>query len=1491
MFRVILVIGCLLVTISGASGQAFLPIEQGTGPGRFIEPPRSVMQQLRVAEEASAEGRNGDAVMALGDLLQRDRTFAEDELTGQDFFLDASAGGLQVRARVSKTLIGEARRLLGNMPPEALATYELRYGADARKRLDDAATKHNWVDVAEVKRRFFHTEAGRDATQLLIQRAISRGSITEASRLIRSLIDHPKLDEKSKTVVVKLAESLSQLPSDATSLRTRRTEVSNDFLMFAGQQVAAESAGGQLPLADPLYTIDTTGSSKQERTLTETVESMASMGELPLPSWLPLRIGNHLLMRTTERLVGVDFVTGKRVWEYPWFKTDHDVETTELEVDGIRNEDSGHSLLKQRVWNDLPYGRISSDGIRVFMLGDLAALEVAAFSPMMGLQGTRPADTGTNSLIALDLATEGKLVWQIGGDVPTTDSLKGAFFLGAPLPIDDSLYVTAEISGDIVLLCLDSATGAERWRQQLLAFESGGIESDPVRRIAGASVSHQDGLLICSTGAGAIVAVDLLDRALLWGVPIERNDALNQSVLGRRDGSPPSQLLKRWWDATPMIVGNTVYVTPIESDRFFALDLLTGDERWPKFARTQKSSRYLAGIQDETIILVGSDNVCGLDANTSKQAWKTQAGWLDSGELVCGLGMFGRINNPATGDPETAYFVPTSFNRVIAVSLRDGSALAHRATSFSLGNLIAIDGQVISQGVTRLSVAYGQESLGPKVTAALEADPSNVEMMTRMAQLLLEQDRRGDALKWLDKARVREPDNDEVRQLSITAMLGALREDFATNENLLPTLDTLIDQPKERVELIKLQISASLNRKQPIDAIKRLIDLSAQIASDQSLESERRNSDEESSRYVLLDSWICARVAEAVDLADQPQKEQVSLALASHLDSYLTASTASIQRLAHQFGSLPGCQKTIHQLLDRFRKEKKWLAMERLILASASATPESFDRLAPWQAVALADVYAHSELKPDATAMLKFAMLHESEAKLAAKELGIDLAMLATSSAGFDYSRAWEGPVSIKLPSEPMVGRIAMARRTAVGENKRVTGQSFIGWQLISEESNPVALRDPLGTIHSIPVDGLVRHDEQKRQAVFSGGLMIALMRGELIAVDLFKLRDGDADCVLWRRSWQTESGGSSGFRRRSDTTDFGDHTFSYLASSGQGGTSGELQLGPIVGDTFYLLQGNELIALDAITKKERWRNMEGPQGGTVVCDGEVVAIVSPASEVVVKYDCRDGKRLSEEPFKDYRLWASTNEAVLLYRDLGEGKRELVLRNPISGETLLEHVFEGISNESRVLGRIVEGTYMVSLATSGKTLIWDLEKARVVAEIEVGAIPGLSALHVLPRHDSLVLLPAVTDNNENSSTVPVTVAAGDEHVRVDVAAWAINLSDGKVAWKFPIDKEPWGCTLTQSGVSPLILMTQGKSTPYSTTGSRNKFINVLAIDSRDGKSHVSPDLDVQGLNNDLETRLTVQPPQQRVIVNISTIKIEYEFGDPVDPVDPLAPPQ
>ena len=136
-----------------------------------------------------------------------------------------------------------------------------------------------------------------------------------------------------------------------------------------------------------------------------------------------------------------------------------------------------------------------------------------------GIQ-TRPpgAPKPYNRLVSLDLKTQGSLQWIVGGvDGEDEPRLAGAFFLGPPLPLNGQLYVLAEVKGEISLVVLDANNGQLSWSQQLAHVDTRTITRDSTRRLAGATPSYSDGVLVCPTSAGAVVAVDISTHFLLCG--------------------------------------------------------------------------------------------------------------------------------------------------------------------------------------------------------------------------------------------------------------------------------------------------------------------------------------------------------------------------------------------------------------------------------------------------------------------------------------------------------------------------------------------------------------------------------------------------------------------------------------------------------------------------------------------------------------------------------------------------------------------------------------------------------------------------------------------------------------------------------------------------------------------------------------------------------------------------------------------------------------
>lgn len=106
----------------------------------------------------------------------------------------------------------------------------------------------------------------------------------------------------------------------------------------------------------------------------------------------------------------------------------------------------------------------------------------------------------------------------------------------------------------------------------------------------------------------AIVAVDIVDRMLRGETAYDRSD------VNRRDGHDGRRWCRsepidaaRWYAGTAIAVDDTVLVTPVESDRLFAIDLLTGQEQFAEKNRVRM--HYLAGVRDNRILVAGTNQV------------------------------------------------------------------------------------------------------------------------------------------------------------------------------------------------------------------------------------------------------------------------------------------------------------------------------------------------------------------------------------------------------------------------------------------------------------------------------------------------------------------------------------------------------------------------------------------------------------------------------------------------------------------------------------------------------------------------------------------------------------------------------------------------------------------------------------------------------------------------------------------------------------------
>jgi outer membrane protein assembly factor BamB len=456
------------------------------------------------------------------------------------------------------------------------------------------------------------------------------------------------------------------------------------WLMFRGDASRRATATGGAPVLNLEWRVDA-NDNDMEPELREQLAQYSKRGVTVLPGLHPLLVSDFVLMRTATRLLAVDIRTGKRIWHASIEEPAE--ETPTFGPFGFRNGTKRSAQYGRRIWDDATYGTLSSDGSKVFAIEGLS-LDV----PTNSLE-----QTSVNRLSAYEVNT-GKIRWTIGRqDDPHR---RDTFFLGPPLPLEGRLFVIEEIKKEIRLLALEGATGKVLWSQCLTKAKLS-VDSDPVRRLAGVSPSYGDGLLICPTGAGKVVAVDLATRALRWnydypqpaGETGKRGTSNRiQEAFTNYNGPVP-----RWLDGVAIVCDGRVLVTPAEADMLCCLNLADGKPCWP--AQPRGEHYYVGGVHQGIVALVGRKSIDSIKLNDGSAAWNGRAIAYPGAATLSGHGY--RSGNK--------YYLPLSSGEVAAVDLDLGKIVGTSKPKESAvpGNLISARGLVISQGLDGVE-AYRQ---------------------------------------------------------------------------------------------------------------------------------------------------------------------------------------------------------------------------------------------------------------------------------------------------------------------------------------------------------------------------------------------------------------------------------------------------------------------------------------------------------------------------------------------------------------------------------------------------------------------------------------------------------------------------------------------------------------------------------------------------------------------------------------------------------------
>jgi outer membrane protein assembly factor BamB len=1550
LFWTIVALGCWLgLTACEASAQA-VGASGNSDVGTVIRPAtRELRQLLNRARKALEEKDYPAAVQALEELLT--------DPSLDDYFL-APPG--QPDSQQSVKSLGN--QLLGSLPPAARQLYETQVGHEARRQLNDALRDRDVAQVAEVARRYVHTKAGNEALFLLGRLEMEQGRALAAALLLQPLTEQPAaqdLLDPELSVLTATAWNLARRPDKATAAlvalkqRTPRVKVrlqdgesslfekdadalqwlesiagrgiapaaavATQWITFRGDEARNAATAVGLPLVNSEWYFPMINDPTLGGRIGLIARTLQDKGESIVPALQPIALttmnkgtgtqGNYIVVRTPEEgVVGISLHNNRRLWVYPWDAPPQNT-PNRLAQSAQQANLARENTARQRIWDDNLYSQMSSDGTQLYFVEDLEYMQATTQQMMRGVWiGAQPRLTstkGSNRLTALNVAKNGKLCWTIGGESGWDEpNSAGAFFLGAPVAIADRLYALAEFAGELRLMCILPENGKIEWKQQLgsMPEETQNIRYDSTRRLAAASPSFADGVLVCPTSAGAVVAIDLGTRSLKWHYTYERTDIPQRPIRGVITSSNNTpQPAGKWLDSSAIIADGSVIVTPIESQFLHCLDLLTGKPRWAPIRRDE--SLYVGCVHDGKVIVIGKKQVRAIQLSDGKDAWSAP---IDlAGELPSGRGCF-------TGKH---YYLPTTGQQLLKLDLATGKILERAKTEFTLGNIVHFKGQLISTGSDQISSFYLADYIRAEVEKALAANPKDIRALARKGELLLTESKTDEALALLRQANELQPADAHIRGLLGRVMLLLLRGDFVKHRAFVDEARQLIDDPAQRRELLRLQ-AVGLHKAglvaESLEAFVALADeLQVSISPDDNSNSQMEYIDNK--WQVRTGRWLQGRLHDLYANSSEADRAQLQKALETRLAACLkSGSVASARRFVEIYGFHPLADRARLLLVEKLLEDNILLEGELRAGELLEAADASY-RLAGL--AALVEVYDRAQrphLAAERFAELKFA--------LGSQMLAADhpASQFVTTTINKELKRielaldSWPGGRAVKAEGSIESGRARPFMNNFNVALTELTGPAPRGMRAVYDPS-PQALQvvDSLGKIiaqapirrndiayrpsYSIPYSGLLGRA--------TGHIVVIHTGGELIAIDALRLNRATSEPILWRGEVVTADPqliGRSYPQLRQVTNPITGNRTQAFDQSGQT----NYQPGPVTPLGVVYQRSRQLICVDPISGETLWERNGIDPACDLFGDEDYLFVVPPNADQASVYSLRDGASLGTRFVGRSNTRLATNgRRVLAWEQVGNTIRMRLFDAWAEKEDLWK-----LEATSGVKGQLLDGNEFALLENTGKFTVISLATGQPIVTSQLEKETVLTSLNVIRDKDQYTVLAntPIADAVPGLTVQPLTgggMPGQQAHGRV----YALDRQTGKQRWQVPAFVAQHGLPWDQPVDSPLLVFIRNRR---GATG--NWTAELLCLDKRTGGTAFTGDIATAQANMcevqaDLEKQAVqvttwVQPGTMRVTLikltdepqppqppaqtgNLSSLMAGLPPGTPVDVAD------
>jgi len=515
------------------------------------------------------------------------------------------------------------RRLL-NFPKEHLDFFRTLRDPEAKELFDEAVRKYSLELFSEIVDKYLATSYGGRSLLFLGDAALDRGNYLEALEHFQTIVDFiPDKNLQTPELSLKIQFCLKSLgQSQKSDVATFKSNISDKDLQLLKEAVQKEK-----PIVEKIHTQRNSSDYVSADDYTRFNNTPDPLGIVE-PEWendllasrndyfvyaQPVITDTSVIIRHKNIIYSYSIINGNLRW---------------------KNEMGGRA-----VWQDWFQ--------RQYPLEDMVVQDGVVVTPIF---------KGGSSLIALDEIT-GQIKWSYGPMSASEGDESLMRFECAPTGGPGTIYANytldnikgdTHIDSEYGVIAFESNTGRVKWRRQVCRLQPGKFDGsfgaarrNRIRSFFSPPLYHE-GTVYVNSNAGAVAAMDSLSGRIKWLMRYPYFKSVHDLTRQFGELSPihggvlyviphnPSF----WLNQRPLVVGEQLFITPVNSPFMMAIDRKTGKINWTFVKPTSGFSYFLGPISTGELVITangrsekrdqhgrGNFPVYLLDPKTGKEVW------------------------------------------------------------------------------------------------------------------------------------------------------------------------------------------------------------------------------------------------------------------------------------------------------------------------------------------------------------------------------------------------------------------------------------------------------------------------------------------------------------------------------------------------------------------------------------------------------------------------------------------------------------------------------------------------------------------------------------------------------------------------------------------------------------------------------------------------------------------------------------------------------